>query len=82
MDDVVCLGPTYFNGREECEHSVDFLVLSIFDVLFAAVARFDFSWGDEAYHQETLDNLKTAVKNTRRLCAVCLWPPSQSSDTS
>jgi pyruvate kinase len=35
-----------------------------------SVARFDFSWGDEAYHQETLDNLKIAVKNTRKLCAV------------
>ena len=37
-----------------------------------SVARFDFSWGDEAYHQETLDNLKQAVKNTRRLCGVML----------
>ncbi len=36
------------------------------------VARFDFSWGDEDYHQETLENLKKAVKNTRRLCAVML----------
>ncbi|CAM6102215.1 unnamed protein product [Calypogeia fissa] len=35
-----------------------------------SVARFDFSWGDEAYHQETLENLKIAVKNTRKLCAV------------
>jgi len=35
-----------------------------------SVARFDFTWGEDAYHQETLDNLKTAVKNTRRLCAV------------
>lgn len=37
-----------------------------------SVARFDFSWGDDAYHQETLENLKTAVKRTRRLCAVML----------
>lgn len=37
-----------------------------------SVARFDFTWGDEAFHQETLDNLRTAVKNTRRLCAVML----------
>jgi len=37
-----------------------------------SVARFDFSWGDDAYHQETLENLKTAVRNTRRLCAVML----------
>ncbi len=36
------------------------------------VARFDFSWGDEDYHQETLENLKKAVKKTRRLCAVML----------
>lgn len=40
-------------------------------LLCTAVARFDFSWGDEKYHQETLENLKLAVKNTRRLCAVC-----------
>ncbi|XP_021890568.1 pyruvate kinase 1, cytosolic-like isoform X1 [Carica papaya] len=37
-----------------------------------SVARFDFSWGDTEYHQETLDNLKTAVKNTKKLCAVML----------
>ena len=36
-----------------------------------AVARFDFSWGDAEYHQETLDNLKIAVKSTKKLCAVC-----------
>ncbi|XP_076945615.1 pyruvate kinase 1, cytosolic-like [Bidens hawaiensis] len=37
-----------------------------------SVARFDFSWGDSAYHQETLDNLRTAVKSTKKLCAVML----------
>ncbi|ESQ45194.1 hypothetical protein EUTSA_v10010288mg [Eutrema salsugineum] len=37
-----------------------------------SVARFDFSWGDADYHQETLDNLKVAVKSTRKLCAVML----------
>ncbi|KAI3512174.1 hypothetical protein L1887_19408 [Cichorium endivia] len=37
-----------------------------------SVARFDFSWGDCAYHQETLDNLKAAVKSTKKLCAVML----------
>ncbi|GAV74294.1 PK domain-containing protein/PK_C domain-containing protein [Cephalotus follicularis] len=37
-----------------------------------SVARFDFSWGDAEYHQETLDNLKTAVKTTKKLCAVML----------
>ena len=36
------------------------------------VARFDFSCFDEAYHQETLDNLKTACANVRKLCAVML----------
>ncbi|OIW20637.1 hypothetical protein TanjilG_18575 [Lupinus angustifolius] len=37
-----------------------------------SVARFDFSWCDPDYHQETLENLKTAVKNTKKLCAVML----------
>ncbi|OIW05122.1 hypothetical protein TanjilG_02595 [Lupinus angustifolius] len=37
-----------------------------------SVARFDFSWGDPDYHQETLENLKAAIKNTRKLCAVML----------
>ncbi|KAL0724965.1 hypothetical protein Bca4012_039564 [Brassica carinata] len=36
------------------------------------LARFDFSWGDADYHQETLDNLKIAVKSTKKLCAVML----------
>ncbi|GAQ85010.1 pyruvate kinase [Klebsormidium nitens] len=35
-----------------------------------SVARFDFSSGDAAYHQETLENLKAAVKTTKRLCSV------------
>ena len=35
-----------------------------------AVARIDFSWGDAAYHQETLENLKLAIKSTKKLCAV------------
>eukprot|EP01018_Ginkgo_biloba_P004254 Gb_29462 [translate_table: standard] len=35
-----------------------------------SVARFDFSWGDSGYHQETLENLRKAVKNTKKLCAV------------
>jgi hypothetical protein len=35
------------------------------------VARFDFSLGDPEYHQETLENLKAAVKSTKKLCAVC-----------
>lgn len=37
-----------------------------------SVARFDFSWFDDSYHQETLDNLRTAIKNVKRLCAVML----------
>lgn len=37
-----------------------------------SVARFDFSWGDTAYHQETLENLKVAIKSTKKLCAVML----------
>ncbi|PKA52456.1 Pyruvate kinase, cytosolic isozyme [Apostasia shenzhenica] len=37
-----------------------------------SVARFDFSWGDIDYHQETLENLKMAVKSTKKLCAVML----------
>ncbi|CAL9770585.1 unnamed protein product [Musa acuminata subsp. burmannicoides] len=37
-----------------------------------SVARFDFSWGDVEYHQETLENLKTAIKSTKKLCAVML----------
>ncbi|GFP91225.1 pyruvate kinase cytosolic isozyme [Phtheirospermum japonicum] len=37
-----------------------------------SVARFDFSWGDAAYHQETLENLKTAIKSSKKLCAVML----------
>ncbi|KAI4300402.1 hypothetical protein L6164_033785 [Bauhinia variegata] len=37
-----------------------------------SVARFDFSWGDAEYHEETLENLKTAIKITKKLCAVML----------
>ncbi|CAK8543996.1 unnamed protein product [Lathyrus sativus] len=37
-----------------------------------SVARFDFSWGGAEYHQETLENLKTAIKTTKKLCAVML----------
>ncbi|XP_057961523.1 pyruvate kinase, cytosolic isozyme [Malania oleifera] len=36
------------------------------------VARFNFSHGSYAYHQETLDNLKAAMNNTGLLCAVML----------
>ncbi|OAY79876.1 Pyruvate kinase 1, cytosolic [Ananas comosus] len=37
-----------------------------------SVARFDFSWGNIDYHQETLENLKLAIKTTKKLCAVML----------
>ncbi|XP_043697450.1 pyruvate kinase 2, cytosolic-like [Telopea speciosissima] len=37
-----------------------------------SVARFDFSLNDCDYHQETLENLKIAVKSTKKLCAVML----------
>ncbi|XP_057979510.1 pyruvate kinase 1, cytosolic-like [Malania oleifera] len=37
-----------------------------------SVARFDFSWGDAEFHQETLENLKMAVKSSKKLCAVML----------
>ncbi|THG03756.1 hypothetical protein TEA_021350 [Camellia sinensis var. sinensis] len=38
-----------------------------------SVARFDFSLGDPEYHQETLENLRAAVKTTYKLCAfVCM----------
>ncbi|GAA0150155.1 kinase [Lithospermum erythrorhizon] len=37
-----------------------------------SVARLDFSWGDAEYHQETLDNLRAAIKTTKKLCAVML----------
>ncbi|CAA6660329.1 unnamed protein product [Spirodela intermedia] len=37
-----------------------------------SVARFDFSWLDSEYHQETLENLRKAVKNVKKLCAVML----------
>ncbi|KAK6289039.1 hypothetical protein POUND7_000580 [Theobroma cacao] len=36
------------------------------------VARFNFSHGSHAYHQETLDNLRTAMNNTCIPCSVML----------
>jgi len=37
-----------------------------------SVARFDFSGGDNDYHQETLENLKIAAKGMNKLCAIML----------
>ncbi|CAI9097851.1 OLC1v1034364C1 [Oldenlandia corymbosa var. corymbosa] len=37
-----------------------------------SVARFDLSWEHPEYHQETLENLRAAVKATKKLCAVML----------
>ncbi|KAH9620886.1 hypothetical protein KSS87_011243 [Heliosperma pusillum] len=37
-----------------------------------SVARFDFSCLDVDYHQETIDNLRIAVKSANKLCAVML----------
>ncbi|KAE8710353.1 Pyruvate kinase [Hibiscus syriacus] len=36
------------------------------------VARFNFSHGSHAYHQETLDNLRAAMISTGIICAVML----------
>lgn len=36
------------------------------------VARFNFSHGSHEYHQETLDNLHSAMDNTGILCSVML----------
>mmetsp|Transcript_25267 Transcript_25267/g.47777 ORF Transcript_25267/g.47777 Transcript_25267/m.47777 type:complete len:580 (+) Transcript_25267:93-1832(+) len=37
-----------------------------------SIARFDFSWGDQEYHSETLRNLEAAMKQTGKLCATML----------
>ena len=36
------------------------------------VARFDFSWGSMAYHTQTLENLRAAMRETKMLCATML----------
>jgi len=45
--------------------------LSAFSLSKFVVARFDFSWGDTEAHRQTLENLRAAVKATKKLCAVC-----------
>ncbi|KAI3789936.1 hypothetical protein L2E82_02743 [Cichorium intybus] len=38
---------------------------------FSAVSfQYDFSFGNTAFHQETLGNVKMAIKSTKKLCAV------------
>ena len=45
--------------------------LEILKIMFLiVVARFDFSWGDVDTHRHTLENLKAAVKDSKKLCAV------------
>ncbi|KAL4583785.1 hypothetical protein LXL04_008369 [Taraxacum kok-saghyz] len=36
------------------------------------MAGMSVTWGDAAFHQETLENLKFAIKQTKKLCAVML----------
>lgn len=45
-------------------------------LLCILVARFDFSWGDAEFHQETLENLRAAVKKSKKLCAVSSVAPA------
>lgn len=54
----------------ECYLESHLLIILFFFSYDMLVARFDFSWGDPEYHQETLENLKAAIKSTNKLCAV------------
>lgn len=67
----VCF-PFSFDSFPLCTSILVRLVMnrSSFPSLFVIAARFDFSWGDPEFHQETLENLKMAVKKTKKLCAV------------
>ncbi|XP_019192281.1 PREDICTED: pyruvate kinase 1, cytosolic-like isoform X3 [Ipomoea nil] len=69
----VCF-PFSFDSFALCTSILVRLVMnqSSFPSLFVIAARFDFSWGDPEFHQETLENLKVAVKKTKKLCAVML----------
>ncbi|QDZ23690.1 pyruvate kinase [Chloropicon primus] len=63
MTKVICtLGP---NSRD----------VKVLEALLDAgmtAARFDFSWGSRQYHQETLNNLRQACRNKRKLCGVIM----------
>lgn len=37
-----------------------------------SAARFDLTWGPIEYHRRSLDNLQTAMKKSRKLCAIVL----------
>jgi pyruvate kinase len=37
-----------------------------------SVSRFDLTWGPIEYHRRSLDNLQTAMKKSRKLCAIVL----------
>lgn len=52
-----------------CYDNDDELMRSVYFSFFA-VARFDFSWMDATDHQETLDNLRKAAQNLKKLCPV------------
>lgn len=63
MTKVICtLGP---NSR-------DTKVLEALLDAGMTAARFDFSWGSRQYHQETLNNLRKACRNKRKLCGVIM----------
>ncbi|KAJ0981217.1 hypothetical protein J5N97_009472 [Dioscorea zingiberensis] len=60
INSFVCRGLTHFGHN---------FILELWYRLRGQLARFDFSWGDIDYHQETLENLKLVVKSTKKLCA-------------
>ena len=63
MSKMICtLGP---NSR-------DVKVLEAMLEAGMTAARLDFSWGSRKYHQETLDNLRKACRNKKKLCGVIM----------
>lgn len=46
---------------------MQFMLLCVY-----ACTRFDLTWGPIEYHRRSLDNLQTAMKQTRKLCAIML----------